>query len=71
MRSARVWGARQGLVRAAMARHTKASLTALMYAAAAADRAARGRGSADVWDHITGLVCALSGGASEAQRGAA
>lgn len=71
MRSARVWGTRQGLVRAAMARHTQASLTALMYAAAAADRAARGRGSADVWDHITGLVFALSGGASEARRGAA
>ena len=71
MRGARVWGARQGLVRNALARHDRASLTALLRASELADRAARGRGRVAPWDHITGLVFGLAGASSDLARGAA
>lgn len=71
MKKARVWGQRQGLVRGALARHDTASLAELLVATERADRAARGRGQVDVWDHITGIVFALAAGRESTVRGAA
>ncbi|MEM1263782.1 MAG: DNA polymerase III subunit delta [Pseudomonadota bacterium] len=68
---ARVWGARQGIVRAALGRHSVASLRRLLIAAELADRAARGRTLTGPWDHITGLVVALAGSAESGIRSAA
>ncbi len=71
LKRARVWGARQGLVRAAVGRHSTDSLADLLKAAAAADSAAKGRSKIGVWDHLTGLVYALAGSAGQYSRGAA
>ncbi|MEM8982539.1 MAG: DNA polymerase III subunit delta [Pseudomonadota bacterium] len=68
---ARVWGARQGIVRAALGRHSVTSLRRLLLAAEQADRAARGRAVVGPWDHITGLVVALAGSCTSTARSAA
>ena len=60
-RAEQVWGARQGPLRTAVQRLTRADIDSLIAAAARADRVAKGSLRGDAWVEITGLVARIAG----------
>lgn len=58
--NARVWGSRQGIVRAALSRHDRRSLATLLQASEFADRAVKGRAGTPAWDVLLGLCTGLA-----------
>ena len=61
LRTARVWGKRQGAMERAARRVAPASLPALLLRLARLDALAKGIGRGDVWDALRGLALALAG----------
>jgi DNA polymerase III subunit delta len=61
VRTARVWGKRQGAMERAAQRVAAASLPALLLRLARLDALAKGIGRGDVWDALRGLALALAG----------
>lgn len=55
LRENRVWGARQGLIRAAVKRHARAALERALVHAAEIDRASKGVGPGEPWDEFVRL----------------
>jgi DNA polymerase-3 subunit delta len=60
-RAEQVWGTRQGPLRTAVQRLTRADIDSLIAAAARADRVAKGSLRGDAWVEITGLVARIAG----------
>ena len=60
-RAEQVWGTRQGPLRTAVQRLTRADIDSLIGAAARADRVAKGSLRGDAWVEITGLVARIAG----------
>ena len=60
-RAEQVWGSRQGPLRVAVQRMTRAEIDALIVAAARADRVAKGSLRGDAWVELTGLVARIAG----------
>jgi len=61
MRSARVWGKRQGAMERAAKRVSMPALTTMLRALARLDAVSKGIGAADAWDDLRGLSLALAG----------
>jgi DNA polymerase-3 subunit delta len=60
-RAEQVWGSRQGPLRVALQRLTRAEIDALIGTAARADRVAKGSLRGDAWVELTGLVARIAG----------
>ncbi|NJD31973.1 MAG: DNA polymerase III subunit delta [Gammaproteobacteria bacterium] len=60
-RAEQVWSNRQGPIRAALSRHDRRRIDALIAAAARADRVAKGSLRGDAWVEIEGLVAKIAG----------
>ena len=60
-RAEQVWGSRQGPLRVAVQRMTRAEIDALIVAAGRADRVAKGSLRGDAWVELTGLVARIAG----------
>ncbi len=59
-RKERVWSSRQGIVRSALARHTRKTLALLLQAAAHADASVKGQTESNGWDALLGLAHRLA-----------
>ena len=68
MRDARVWGARQDLMPAALRRLTSAQLLALLCRAASTDRMIKGLASGDVWDALMQIGLELTAPAQQGRQ---
>ena len=61
MRAEQIWSNRQGPIKAALSRHDRGQIDALIVAAARADRIAKGGLQGDTWVEIEGLVARIAG----------
>ena len=61
VRSARVWGKRQGALERAVRRVTPAQIERLLHALATLDALAKGLGQRDPWDALVSLALELAG----------
>ena len=62
MRQAGIWPRRQPLARKALARHSAASLDALIAEAGRVERIVKGAARGDPWTALTSLLAGFAGG---------